>query len=789
MSAYLGKLRLHGWFGTSAAMALALLASGCGGGGGVSSAPAPLPAPVPAPTPSPTPTPTPTPAPTPTPSPTPTPTPSSVNFNTAELRRSDGPQFHNAVTLWEAGISGAGTTLAIVDSGIDSDSPEFAGRIAASSVDIAGNRGLDNASDDHGTQVAMVAAAARDNLGIVGIAWNATIQMLRADTPGSCAQMDGCSFSDVNIAAGIDAAVRAGARVVNLSLGGDAGNATLRAAVGRAVAAGVVVIVSAGNEGDSTDPGVDPANPDPFATSVLQAGPGHVLVVGSVNDSGLVSSFSNRAGAAASSMLMAQGERICCVYQDGVLKVEDGFVSLVSGTSFAAPQVAGAVALLAQAFPNLSGAQIVNLLLSSARDAGDAGTDPVYGRGILDIGRAFAPQGSTALAGTSVAVPLADVAGTTGTAMGDAGPASALSSIVLDAYGRAYAIDLARGLRAAPQQQPLHQALTAFSRPVALNTDGLALAFTVDRRFGIAPLRLAPAERTQARVLATHLQTRIGRNVDLALGWQVSGDDLVMRLQGRGAPQFVLAGENDGLFERPAMSLAARTRFGRAGITASASQSRLWRPRDLTDTRKDDRVLRLGVALDGTQGEAVDWRLALGVLREERTVLGARLAGALGGGGGATTFTIAPGAAWRPADGWRLSAQGSFGVTRADVGPVALGGSRMATSSWAIDVARADVGMPGAMLALRLAQPLRVESGGLQLNLPVDYDYATQTATFARVPLSLAPKGRELDAELAWTARAMGGSLATGLFWRRQPGHRATAPDDAGVALRWSAGF
>ena len=77
----------------------------------------------------------------------------------------------------------------------------------------------------------------------------------------------------------------------------------------------------------------------------------------------------------------------------------------------AAPQVAGAVALLAQAFHNLSGAQIVNLLLSSARDAGDAGTDPVYGRGILDIGRAFAPQGSTALAGTSVAVPLADIAG------------------------------------------------------------------------------------------------------------------------------------------------------------------------------------------------------------------------------------------------------------------------------------------------------------------------------------------------------------------------------------------
>src|SRR5690606_28030444 len=113
-----------------------LLLVACGGGGGrVSPPPAPPPAPAP------TPTPTPTPAPSPTPTPTPTtgmPPRASVSpaFNTAEFRRSDGPLEHNAATAWNLGNTGQGVTIAIVDTGIDEDSPEFAGRLSPLSRDI-----------------------------------------------------------------------------------------------------------------------------------------------------------------------------------------------------------------------------------------------------------------------------------------------------------------------------------------------------------------------------------------------------------------------------------------------------------------------------------------------------------------------------------------------------------------------------------------------------------------------------------------------------------------------------
>ncbi|MBB3860212.1 subtilisin family serine protease [Novosphingobium hassiacum] len=765
---------------TSLPVLAAMLAlSGCGGGGGVASTPAPVPAPTPAPTP------------TPTPVPTPTPTPTATNFNTSEYRRSDGPAFHGAITAWDAGASGQGTTIAIVDSGIDTTNPEFSGRIAGSSTDVGGTRGLINGDDDHGTQVALVAAAARNNTGVMGIAWSATIQMLRADTPGSCLDADGCTFSDENITAGIDSAIRAGARVVNLSLGGDAANATLRAAVGRAAAAGLVVVVSAGNDGDSTEAGVDPSNPDPFAASVLQAGGANVLIVGSVDEFGVVSNFSNRPGTSASSTLMALGQQICCVYENGVIKTEtttEGtFVRVVSGTSFSAPQVSGAAALLAQAFPNLTAKQIVSLLLSSARDAGASGTDATYGRGILDIARAFSPQGSTGLAGTSVAVSLGSLAGMTSAAMGDAISGASLPTVMLDGYARAYRLDLAQGLRAGQARQPLIEALGSPARSIALDADGATLAFSVDRRFGAAPLRLASGDRDRAKVLASSLVTRLGDKFDVALGWNVAGQGLTSQLQRRHEPVFLIAGVGSGLAERSQTGLAVRYRIGGAGLTVNAERAEVWRPEALQN-RRIDRLVRFGVAVDGRRSAGLDWRVGLGLMREDRTVLGARFAEALGGGG-ATTVSFAPGVTWRPATGWQLAASGNLGITRIDRGAITANGSRLVSSSWAVDLARDGMLAAGDRLALRLSQPLRVESGALLLNLPVGYDYATGLASFSRVPLSLAPKGREIDAELAWSLSALGGNVATSLFWRRNPGHFAAVSDDGGAAVRWSAAF
>ena len=137
----------------------------------------------------------------------------------------------------------------------------------------------------------------------------------------------------------------------------------------RAVNAGIVIVISAGNDGT-----IRPRrNPDPFALIPAQHFPGMVIIAGSVgvsNGAGDVEpalDFSNRAGTGAHYYLAALGYRDRAPDQTGAQ-------FLWSGTSFSAPTISGAVALIAQAFPNLTGKQIVDILFHSADDLGAAGS-------------------------------------------------------------------------------------------------------------------------------------------------------------------------------------------------------------------------------------------------------------------------------------------------------------------------------------------------------------------------------------------------------------------------------
>jgi subtilisin family serine protease len=769
--------------------ALALL-SGCGGGGG-----GPVSAPAPRPTP--------TPVPTPTPAPTPTPTPIS-SFDTAEFRRSDGPAFHNATGAWSLGITGRGAKIAIVDTGIDTDNPEFAGRIDPASRDVAGN-GTVEAVDDHGTQVALIAAAARDNTGIVGIAYGATIAAFRADEPGSCASADGCVFDDRDIAAGIDRAVTAGATVINLSLGGDAPSATLLDSVRRATAAGVVIVVSAGNEGDGSNPDIDPDQPNPFAVGVRNAGGGNVIIAGSVNDAGQFSAFSNKAGAQAQYFLSALGERVCCVYKDGALFTETTpsgtFVTLVSGTSFSAPQISGAVALLKQAFPNLTGAQMVELLLSSARDAGVAGTDATYGRGILDIARAFAPSGTTTLAGGTAVVALGDDTAVASSPMGDAFAQVPLRTIVLDNYRRAYGYDVGRGLRRASVQPRLLGAIDAGARQVGGGSSALSLAFTLaDGSRGqsgwIAPLQLSREDAQVARVLAARVALKIAPDQQIGFAFKERADGLVAQLQGQERPAFLIVSDargDSGFAEGGDMAVAYRRQLGRWGLTASNEQGRAWlgamryEDRQLERAREARGLTTFSLAADRKFGD-LETAAGLTWLGEERTVLGAYFADAFGGGGANTLFLDAS-AGWRMGDGWRLGGAFRQGWTHADRSQVIGAGSQFVSRGWSADLSKQGVLGRFDSLGFRVSQPLRVESGGLNLTLPVGYDYATLTPIYGTQSLALTPQGREIDGELAWRGMLFGGDASASLFYRTDPGHIASLPNDKGVAVKWAKRF
>jgi subtilisin family serine protease len=745
--------------------------------------------------------------PSPVPSPTPTPTP-AINFNTAEYRQSDGPELHDAVTAWQQGATGEGVGIAIIDTGIDSDNPEFAGRISSASADVAGNRGIES-PDGHGTQVALVAAAARDGTGVMGIAFDATIIAFRADLPGTCEGFDplnpttGCSFSDSDIAQGVNLAVSAGAKVINISLGGSTPTRTLGNELASAAAAGVVIVISAGNDGESTDPLVDPSNPDPFAIGALAAARSNVIIAGSVDSASQISAFSNKAGSSAASFLTAQGEDICCVYEDGEIytEVQNGseYVYVVNGTSFAAPQIAGAAALLAQAFPNLSGSEIVSLLLNSARDAGAAGTDAIYGRGVLDIGAAFEPAGTTTLAGSSTALSLASAAGTTSPAMGDAGVQGTAGAVVLDGYGRAYAVDLgARMQRAAPRRD-LARALIGNAQGASLQAGALGASFSVtdplNGRGSGGALNLRNDEIAGARLLAAQVTARIAPGTEVAFGFRQGASGLEAGLRGAERPAFMVAQDAGADFGFAAMregSMAVRRDMGGWGLTLSGETGLVWSER-LDDPlatlpARRDRMARYGLAADSRTGD-VTAMVGASWLAEDATVLGGSFQQSLVGTGGADSLFVDAMLGWDAARDWRFGAAMRQGFTRPVTGGLMAGNSLLRSMGWSVDAVHSGLFGRDDRLALRIAQPLRVETGALALDLPLAYDYESEEASWGISRLSLSPSGREIASEITWQGPLWGGNMSASLFHRREPGHIAAAGDDIGAGLRWSRAF
>jgi subtilisin family serine protease len=301
-------------------------------------------------------------------------------------------------------LPGAGVRVAVIDSGLDGGHPDLAGRVVASKSFVGGSPLTDE--QGHGTFVAgEIAASTNNGLGIAGIAFPAKLVVAKVVR------------SDREIPLGAETAairwaVGQGARVINLSLGGlrdptdplrDSYSPLEARAIEYAVRHGTVVVAAVGNADQA------PREPWPFAS--YPAALPHVIGVSALARDGSVPAFSNRdtvfddiaaPGQDIFSTLPRRmtAARPTCADQGYSDCGPADFVH-ASGTSFAAPQVSAAAAVLLASDPDLRPDQVSAILERTAADANASNgcrrcpllRDSLTGWGRLDVAAALAALG------------------------------------------------------------------------------------------------------------------------------------------------------------------------------------------------------------------------------------------------------------------------------------------------------------------------------------------------------------------------------------------------------------
>jgi hypothetical protein len=675
----------------------------------------------------------------------------------------------------------------VIDTNVDTSIRELSGQISGSfDVNASGRDPTDIDADGHGTMVSSVIVAKKDGIGVHGVAFEANVLAIRTDEVGSCQTTGadaGCQFNDLSVISAINYAVSHGAKVINMSLGGEGAiSASLRNTIIAATNQGVLFTISAGNEGTAptaTDPAKGTVPDEPAIVAGDPAVNGLVVAVGAVGPNGTMPTYSNRAGSTASFYLLApggsagsSGNLIVAGVDDDVRSPgasgndadSEGNYWAVAGTSFAAPHVAGALALMLQAFPNLTPRQALDILLTTADDyvtttadpvlgiTAGTGTDTVGGRGILNLQRAFAPVGTASFNFDGAQVALATALGPAAGALGDwAQNSGAFNGLVFqDAYERGFRMSDARMMMGrAPFNDFTLRADYARGQARAIAVGDAEISWfnaprpTYDPR---TPWAEAPDATFQFSYAFGNSTVTVGRG-----GGPERLTPGMTLLTDPSGPATLGSGDSWSSFAQAVGPLTLDVR-GSSGFARNASS--------------------VGV---GTQGD--DWAVRVGYasLSDRQTALGGAFQSRFGGDDEARMAAVSL-EARKAVGAWTFS--GAMEAGRASVDQLNVSG--LWTSAWSVS---AEHPFAGGSLRFTAAQPRRAEGGELAFNAPIEITRAGVIIYEPRIA-GLTPSGREMDFEAAWVTRL--GDLTTleaAAALSTQPNHVADADAEGALWL------
>ena len=674
---------------------------------------------------------------------------------------------------------GADVTIGFIDTGIDQGHPVFERNTVTEEflLDSSDETGTESS---HGTAVASVAAGGRFEHPAApqGVAWGADIAMFAIPLGSGDGVYRPISVEVLASQDAEDAALyehvlswRAGARkvdILNLSFGYQGlidgyTEQELRESYGSTIAAlaqaaadeKTILVWAAGNSrGDSCDPSttdycsqygaVDAVSPDVLAGlgAYIEELRGHALAVAALSPvDGRIASFSNRCGIAADYCIAAPGQSVQIAYfgpHRG--RPARGFVD-ADGTSFAAPMVAGGLALMKQLFRDqLSNTDLVSRLFATADKNGIYADSAIYGQGSMDLGAATSPAGV-------LEFPVGDSVGQNGfsflstrlrpgSAFGDGLQQSlaARQIMALDDLGAPFWYRLG-SFTAAANGLPLAARLRGFLAPKP-GWDGPAGATAMAQSQAGSEANGAPVTLHIARLESTA---------------EVRGSHLALA---EGGVKATLAGQGG-------LSAAAFTTKGDPGQKPAVGAALSWR--------------RAGLPLG----------LRAGWIGERETLLGSVGEGAFGDLAGDTAFVGVD--ASTGLGRWRIGANAELGM----VTPAARGGlvtrvSSLATSAFALHATRTLAG--SGALRVSVSQPLRVESGRASLTVPAGRTKAG-AVLYDSVPAELAPSGRQMDIAGQWHRPLGKGELRLGAVYSQRPGHSETAGPETTFLAGWRRDF